>query len=143
MCRESLIVLAYLTFSYGLAFAQEKTKVELYFASENVVAGLKAGNRVDLKRLAGRSITPSGKISVVTNTIALDLEVASISQIEKPKSPEQAVKVELKATKIQAARIERAKAQLVTIMETDSDGTVKTTMKPVTLLLDLTEEKKK
>ena len=46
--------------------------------------------------------------------VVQEVEVASITKVEKPKSPEEAIKVEVRATKEQAEKIERFKKQMVT-----------------------------
>jgi hypothetical protein len=123
--------------------ADETTTVEVYFASEHVPVGLKAGCRVDLMRVDGKSITPSGKVSYSTSGLAQNIEVVSVTTLEKPKGREQAVKVELRVTKAQAAMIERAKARLVTVTETTSDGQTKTERRRVPLRLELAKPKQK
>jgi hypothetical protein len=115
--------------------AEEQAKVELSFATEHVPAGLKAGAKVDLMMVNGRSVTPAGQVSYTTSTVAGSAEVASVTPVDKPATPEQAVKVELRVTKDQAARIERLKAQKVKTVETTAQGRVEKTV-PVTFRLE-------
>ena len=151
MSKQCTIALALLTV-YGVAVQgegspgprmDETTTVEVYFASEHVPVGLKAGSRVDLMRVDGKSVTPSGKVSYTTTRLAQDIEVVSVTKVEKPKGPEQAVKVELRVTKAHAATIETAKARLVTVTETTSDGQTKTERRRVPLRLELAKPKQK
>lgn len=138
MLNASLIVLAVLSTFYGNAPASaqdESTTVEVFFAAENVPAGLKAGDKVSLHRLDGRSVTPSGKVSQTTTMLVPNAEVVSVKTVEKPKTPDLAVKIELRVKKSQARIVERAKTQLVNVMETSSGGNTKVVKKPVTLLL--------
>jgi hypothetical protein len=141
MSRQCTLALALLTVC-GVAAqgADETTKVEVYCASEHVPDGLKAGARVDLMQVVGKSVTASGKVSYSTTGVAQDIEVVSVNAVEKPKAPEQAVKVELRVTKAQAAAIERAKARLVTVTEATSGGQTKTERKPVPLRLEPTKK---
>jgi hypothetical protein len=149
MFKQCTVALALLTV-WGVAVrgapgprADETTTVVVYFASEHVPVGLKAGTRVDLMRVEGKSVTPSGKVSYTTNGLAQDIEVVSVTTVEKPKVPEQAVKVELRVTKADAATIEKAKARLVTVTEATSDGQTKTERRPVPLRLEPTKPGKK
>jgi hypothetical protein len=116
--------------------AEEKTKVEVSLASEHVPADLKAGARVDLLRVDGK--TAAGRVVLYrTTTVVPNIEVASVTRAaEKPKEPEQAVKVELLATKEQAALIEKAKRTLVTVVETRPGAPPETKRRPVTLRLE-------
>jgi hypothetical protein len=145
MSRQCPLVLAILAFCRVTAArgqdapgAADLTKVEAYLAAEHVPAGLKAGTRVDLVQVTGKSVTPAGKVSYSTTGLVQDIEDVSVTMVEQPKAPEQAVKVELKVTKEQAAVIERAKARLVTVTVATSDGQTKTERKSIPLRLELT-----
>ena len=118
--------------------AEETTTVEIYCASEHVPEGLKEGARVNLMMVVGKTATPAGKVSYSTKPVVKDIEVASVKQVDKPKEPDQAVKVELKVTTDQAAAIEKVKAQLVTTVTT-ADGTTKSEKKPIPLRLEPTK----
>jgi hypothetical protein len=120
--------------------ADETTTVEVYCASEHVPDGLKEGARVNLMQVSGKTVTPSGVVSYTTSGVAQDIEVVSVKEVDKPKVPEQAVKVELRVTKAQAAAIERAKARLVTVTEATSDGKTKSERKPIPLRLEPTKK---
>jgi len=122
--------------------AEEKTTVEVYFASEHVPAALKPGAKVDLMRVNGKTATPNGKVSYATSTVAPEIEAVAFDVVKEPKTPEQAVKVGLKVTKEQAARIEKIKSQLITQRETNADGSITTVKKPVTFRLELTKQEK-
>jgi hypothetical protein len=139
MFKQSCAILILALVLNGAATGQEKATIEVYFATEHVSESLKAGAQVDLKRVSGKTVTPNGKVTYSTDTLASNIEVASITIVEKPKSPEQAVKVELRVTKDQAAKIERAKTQLVTTMETAADGRVESKKKPITFRLEQTK----
>lgn len=126
-------------FGAARALGEEKDiTVEVYFASEHVPEGLKAGAKVDLMRVDGKTVTRTGKVSYVTTVLSTDIEVASITRVEKPKTPEQAVKVVFQVTPDRAGFIERAKSRLVTVVETTLEGGKKETKRPVTLRLELT-----
>lgn len=139
-CAVALVLLAMLGFAVR---AGETTTVEIYCATENVPDGLKVGSRVDLMRVDGKTVTPAGKVSYTTTSLAQDIEVVSAKAMEKPKSPYLAVKVELRVTKAQAMLIERTKARFVTVTEATSDGQTKTERRPVPLRLELTGSEKK
>jgi hypothetical protein len=114
----------------------EKTTVEVYFATEHVPEGLKAGDRAGLQRVNGKTVTGTGLVSYAVAAVAPDVEIVSVTRPDKPESAEKAVKVVLRTTRVQAAAIERAKAQLVTTRETTPGGGVKTEKKPVTFRLE-------
>jgi hypothetical protein len=121
----------------------EKTTVTVYFATEHVPEGLKAGAKMHLLSVNGKTVIPSGKVSYSTSVVVPEVEVASVTPVEKPKDPEQAVKVELSVTKDQAAKIERFKAMLVTRVERKAGGGgAETKKKPITFrLMPIKEEK--
>lgn len=144
MSKQCTVALALLVVCGIAARGQdETTKVEVSCAAEHVPDGLKAGARVDLMQVVGKSVTSTGKVSYSTNGVAQDIEVVSVTKVEKPKVPDQAVKVELRVTKAQAVVIERVKARLVTVTEATSDGQSKTVTKPVPLRLQPTKAEKK
>ncbi len=122
-----------------VTYAEDETKVEVSFAVENVPSNLKPGAKVDLKRIDARSVTGSGQVAVTTTVIAQSLVVDSVDVTDKPKSPEEAVKVGLRVTKKQAAMIEKLKALRITVRESDSAGNFKTSKKPVPLMLELSK----
>lgn len=113
--------------------AIETTLVEVYCASEHVPDGMKPGARVDLMIVSGKTVTRTGKVNFNLNSVAKNMELVSINKEEKPKTPEQAVKVELRVTKAQAVAIEKIKSQFVTVIETTTDGKKKTEKRPVPL----------
>jgi hypothetical protein len=142
MVRQRFVALALAAACSGPAPASarpaddEKVKVEVAFAAEHVPADLKAGARVDLLRVDGKTAA-SGKVLYRTAAVVPNVEVASVTRAaEKPKEPEQAVKVELLATKEQAALIEKAKRTLVTVVETRPGAPPQTKRRPVTLRLE-------
>ncbi len=142
MLQIALMVLSWLMMPGNVAvgFADDETStVEVYFARENVPAEVKTGSRVHLLRLDGRTVTRTGKVSQTTTILASNVVAESVTMVEKPASPEQAVKVVLRVKKNQLRTVERAKTQMVTVMETDSDGNRKTVKKPVTLLLEISK----
>jgi hypothetical protein len=143
MSRQCAVALALLAVGGIAARGQDQTtKVEVSCAAEHVPDGLKAGARVDLMQVIGKSVTRTGKVSYSTSGLAQDIEVVSVTKVKKPKVPEQAVKVVLRVTRAQAAAIERAKARLVTVTQATSDGQSKTVRKPVPLRLQLTKGEK-
>lgn len=130
--------------------AQEKppagndfTKVSVSLAANQLPEDLKAGEKVDLFRITGQTVTRKGVASITTSLIAGNLEVISIKQVERPKEKDLPVEVELKVTKVQAESITRAKNAMVTVMETGSDGKVETKKMPVPMRLERTKSGKK
>jgi hypothetical protein len=113
--------------------AEPKTTVKVYLAAEHAPEGLKAGSRANLMMVTSSARTKGGKVSYSTKPLAPDVEVVSVKREKKPESPDKAVLVELKATKDQAAKIEKVKTTLVTIAE--SGGTVRKA--PIPLRLEL------
>jgi hypothetical protein len=61
--------------------------------------------------------------------------------VEKPKTPEQTVKVEFRVTKDRAALIETAKLKVVSTVTTTSDGGTIAEKRPLTFRLQLTPRK--
>lgn len=143
MFKSCLLIPAILFIGTGIAVAQDKSTVEVQLASENVPEGLKAGAKVDLKMITGKTVTATGKASIITNTLVADIEVAAVTKVEKPKSPEQAIKVELRVTKEQAAKIENVKKQTVTTMVTKPGGGRETVQMPVPLRIEMSKPEKK
>jgi hypothetical protein len=146
--RSALLVLLALSIGTAVALgrgspdpapppgAEDKVTVELPFATEHVPAGLKAGAKVVLHRVDGRSTTPAGEASLTTVVLVPKCEVASVTPVDKPATPEQAVKVGLRVTKAQAAVVERHKARRVSSREMAADGSVKEEQRPVTFRLE-------
>lgn len=139
MLKHVPLVLSFLILGHHHAIAQERIVVEIFLATEHVPAGLKAGATVDVKRVDGKSVTPAGIVSYTTSTLVSNIVVASITPVEHPKSPELAIKVELRVTKAQAVTIERTKTLLVRVSETTPDGGVKTVKKPAPFRLELSK----
>lgn len=134
--------------TFGIAAAQqqesretpnnnEKATIEVFLAAEHVPPGLKAGAKANLLIVTGKAIAPNGKVAYSTSTLAPAVEVASIAKVEKPKSPEQVIKVELRVAKDQAAKIGRAASQLVDTVESTPGAQPERKQKPVTLRLEL------
>jgi hypothetical protein len=117
--------------------ADDRVKVDVLLSEENVPKGLKAGNRVDLKMVTGKSITPKGVVSLNTVPVAPDLEVASVTNVEKPATPLAAVKVQLLVPKDLAAKVEKTRDRMVSVVERTKDGGVVRKMIPVILRLEL------
>jgi hypothetical protein len=129
-----------LTTSPGQEKAQE-VKVEVYLSAEHAPEALKAGSRADLKMVLSKVATKTGKVAYSTGPLADGVEVVSVKREEKPKDPDKAVLVELRATKAQAEKIERAKERLVTVRETDG-GTTVIKKRPIPLRLELVKPAK-
>src|SRR5262249_40384561 len=107
---RSLLCVFVATVCVGTVAAQDRVKLEGAFASEHVPNGVKAGDRVDLVVVLSATTTKTGLASYSTRPVVQKVEVASVTKVEKPKTPEEAVKVELWLTKDDAARVERLKA---------------------------------
>lgn len=118
------------------ATAEEKTTIEVFFATEHVPAILKAGDLVDLRSVKAKNVTGTGRVTYVTSVVTEGIEIASITPVKEPKMPEEAVKVELRVTKSQAMTIEKAKAQLVRTVERTPDGKFETRVKPLPFRLE-------
>lgn len=118
-------------------------KVEVLLATEHVPNDLKAGTRVDLNMVTGKTVGPNGLTAYRIQPVAADLEVASVKAVDKPATPEAAVRVQLLVAKDMAAKVEKTRDHMVTVVETQADGTVVRKMKPVTLRLELPKPDKK
>src|SRR5262249_19826639 len=79
----------------GLVAAQDKkaddrVEVEVHLATEHVPTGLRAGARVDLKMVTGKTIRPKGLTVYKAGLVAAGLEVASVAPVDQPATPEAA-----------------------------------------------------
>src|SRR5262249_20941019 len=113
--------------------AEPPATVKVYLAAEHAPEGLKAGSKANLVMVTGSTKVKGRKPFYKTSPVADGVEVVSVKRDKKPESPDKAVLVELKATKDQAAKIEKVKAAIVTIVEA---GGV-TRKAPVPLRLEL------
>src|SRR5262245_21934541 len=95
----------------------EKPKVEVALAAQHVPDGLKAGSRADLVMVVSTTVTATGLATVRTAPLAAGTEVLSVKREEKPADPLKAVLLELGVTKEQAAKIEKAKLHMVSVVE--------------------------
>jgi hypothetical protein len=123
--------------------ADDRVKVEVLLATEHVPKDLKAGTRVDLKMVTGKTVGPNGLTVYRASLVAADLEVASVTRVEKPATPEVAVRVQLLVAKDTAAKVEKTRDHIVTVVERQGDGSVVRKMIPVTLRLELPKADKK
>jgi hypothetical protein len=121
----------------------DRVKVDVLLADEHVPKGLKAGTRADLKMVQGKTSTPNGLTMYRSSLVAADVEVASIDTVDKPATPEGAVKVQLLVSKDVAEKIVKTRDRLVTVIERKVDGVAETKKKPVTLRLELVMAEKK
>jgi hypothetical protein len=143
-----LIALIGLVAMVGLGRAEDKkaddrVKVEILLATEHLPDGLKEGTRVDLKMVTGKTVAPRGLTLYNTSLVAADVEVASVTTVEKPETPEAAVKVQLLVPKDLAEKVEKIRDKKVTVVESQGNGTVERKQKPVTLRLELPKSDKK
>jgi hypothetical protein len=155
MCKNLVVVLSLVALCCGTVVTQEKkadppkaapadkVKAELSLSAEHVPADLKAGTRVDLKVVTGKTVAPNGRTLYRTFTSVADVEVGSVTKVEKPTNPEEAVKVELLVTKEQAGKIDELKKREATRVEKAPGGGVTTKKAPLTLRLELTVPVKK
>ena len=132
----------------GLTLAQDKkaddrVKVEVFLATEHVPKGLKAGTRADLMMVAGKTVAPNGATAYTTTPVAADVEVASVANVDKPATPEAAVRVQLLVAKDMAEKVEKTRDRMVTVVEKQADGSVASKKKPVILRLELPKADKK
>ena len=147
MARPLLAVIGLLA-TAGLVPAQDnkaddRVKVEVLLATEHVPEGLKAGTRVDLKMVTGKTVGPKGLTAYTTSLVAPDVEVVAVRTVDKPVTPEAAVWVQLLVAKDTAGRVEKTRDHMVTVVEREADGSVVRRMKPVTLRLELPKPDKK
>ena len=142
MFKHGFIAVATLAISAGFAAADEKKTVEVFFAAENVPEGLKVGNKVDVKAITGKTVTATGVASLTTMNVVQNVEVASITKVEKPKSLEEAIKVEVRATKDQAEKIEQFKKKMVTTVVRTPGGSPEQKRMPIPLRLELSKSEK-
>ena len=141
MSRRTVAVVLLMMVGYASAEdikAEERVKVEINLATEHMIKDLKAGARVDLKMVMGKTTSPKGLTVYNTAMVAANVEVAKIEQVEKPETPEGAVKVQLLVNKDLAAKVEKARDTLVTVVEGRESK-----MKPVPLRLELPMPAKK
>jgi hypothetical protein len=122
--------------------APGKAVVDVYLSTEHAPTGLKTGDKVMLMRVNGKSVTPKGKTAYACAVVVPEAVVVGVVDVEKPKSPEQAIKVQLQTTKDQAKQIERIKVQVVTTYES-IDGHTEAKKTPVTLRIELPKPEKK
>ena len=115
------------------------SNVSVSLAAEHVPAGLKAGDKVTIQAVMGKTVGPNGITAYRTSDIASNATVVSVKHEPKPATPEQAFTVVLAVTKEQAAKIDEYKAHLVSVMEKKPDGTVAQTRKPVPLRVVLSK----
>ena len=132
----------------GLALAQDKVtddrvKVEVLLATEHVPKDLKVGTRLDLKMVTGKTVGPRGLTLYTAPLVAADVEVASVTPVDKPATPEAAVRVQLLVPKDMAEKVEKTRDRMVTVVERLGNGGVERKMKPVTLRLELPKPDKK
>jgi hypothetical protein len=123
--------------------ADDRVKVEVLLATEHVPQGLKAGTRVNLKMVTGKTVGPKGRAVYATGLVAEDVEIASVAPVDKPANPEAAVRVYLLVAKDVAKKVEKIGDHLVTVVDRQGDGSVERKKKPVTLRLEPREPDKK
>ncbi|MFO0844858.1 MAG: hypothetical protein U0797_21085 [Gemmataceae bacterium] len=143
--RQCLIALTTLAVCLTASPSQQKAgaaKVEVHLAAEHAPEGLKAGSRTDLMYVTSSVKTKAGKVVHSTNVLVEGLEVVSVKREEKPADPAKAVVVELRGTKGQVEKVERAKRRTVVVAETEAGGKVVTKMRPLTLRLELAKKGK-
>ncbi|MBU6293285.1 MAG: hypothetical protein KJS91_01265 [Planctomycetes bacterium] len=122
----------------SLALAHEAPAlnvIELFLMPEHIPENLKAGDKIDLKMVTGKAGV--GKRTLyMSQTMAADLEVKKVSRMEKPDEHGRSIRVELVAAAMATKTIEKAKAQLVTVVETVPGQGTTTKMRPVPFRLE-------
>jgi hypothetical protein len=113
---------------------EDKVKVEIHLSAEHAPEAIKANARADLVYVKSSTKIP-GKVMYNTTPIAKGVEVVSVKREQKSADPNKAVLVELRVAKEQAARIEKMKKHVVTVVEREGGKTV-TKKRPVTLRLE-------
>src|SRR5262249_43557863 len=145
--RRFLPVLMIFCMTISAAATEEKVeaakvKVEVHLSAEHAPEAIKVKSRVDLVYVKSAIKTRTGKAKYMTAPLAKDAEVASIKREKNPADPAKAVRVELLVTKEQAARIEKMKKRVVTVVESEG-GKAVTKKRPVPLRLELAKPKQK
>ena len=143
-----LLVGVGLVAAVGFVPAQDKktddrVKVDVLLATEHEHKGLRAGTRLDLKMVAGKTVGPNGLTIYNAPLVAADVEVASVELVDKPENSEAAVRVQLLVPKDLAGKVEKTRDRMVTVAERQADGSVERKLKPVTLRLELPKPAKK
>lgn len=143
MKRLLLVCIGFATLA-GVLPAQEqkvieRVKVELFFATEHVPKNLKSGNLVDIKMVLGKTTGPRGITLYQTRLVAGNIEVASVTPLEQPQNPDEAVKVKLLVPKELIQKVEKIREQKVTVVETNPEGAPETKTKSVPLRLEMTK----
>ena len=87
--------------------------------------------------------TKGGKTLYRTSTLARNLEVIAVKPVAKPQDPEHAIRVNLRVSPADAARIERIKKRVVNVVQTGPGGKPQTKRKAVTLRLERSAPAKK
>ena len=112
--------------------------IEIFLAPEHIPENLKAGDKIDLKMVTGKAGV--GKRALyMSQTMAGGLEVKKVSRMEKPDEHGRSIRVELAAPATAAKTIEKAKAQLVTVVETVPGQGSTTSLRPVPFRLEPTK----
>jgi hypothetical protein len=120
----------------------EKVKIEVPFATEHVPDGVKVGVKVDLTYVVSKT-TAAGRTNYRTAPVVPDVEVAAITKVEKPTTPEEAVKVEFLVAKEQADKIKMFKEKLVERIETQPGQAPVNVKKPLTFRIEVPKPKEK
>lgn len=126
----------------GLVPAQEKkpddrVKVEVLLATEHVPRGLKAGTRADLKMVTGKTVAPRGRTVYTTAVVVPNVEVVSVASVDRPATPEAAVRVQLLLARDMARKVEKVRDHMVTVVERQRDKSTRSIKKPIPLRLEL------
>jgi hypothetical protein len=112
--------------------------VDIMLAAEHIPEGLKSGDKINLKIVTGKAGT--GKRSIyMTQNMATGLEVKRVSILEKPDEHGRSIRVELTVTSAQAKTLEKAKAQVITVIETVPGEGTTTGRKPVPFRIELSK----
>lgn len=122
--------------SFGQAQEDPAPKVvEIFLTPEHIPENLKSGDKIDLKMVTGKAGV--GKRALyMSQTMAAGLEVKKVSKLEKPDEHGRSIRVELVASATAAKNIEKAKAQLVTVVETIPGEGTTTARRPVPFRLE-------
>jgi len=114
----------------------DSTKVEVLFAKDQVPDDLKPGVKVDLRRVDSQTTTATGRVSIRSSVIVPGLEVVSVTKVDKPKAPDEAIKVELKGSKDQIEKVNKYKDQKVKVVERAPGGVPESKEKRIPLRLE-------
>ena len=139
MLHTCLMLACFLHFPVQI---DDPVKIEVFFSKEHVPADLKAGEKVDLKRIDTARISGDGTMRYTMTTLAEGIEVLSVTKEEKPRETWLAMSVQFRVTKEQAELITQTKSTLIPFTSKGPDGKRVTKQRPVPMRIERKKEAK-